>query len=288
MPPHLPQITEQLLYDEGKNEIRNHHINQDGWGLGWYEKLKDGGLSPRRIRSSNGATSFTFNSSSVTIDPGLERVIQQGENISSRIMFAHIRASTDGAVSKENSHPFAFGRLFWMHNGGVHDKVALVDNLTDLDCFELKKLVTGNTDTEYAGALYSSFLESDVCRQADFTMAELRSAMERTVKVLSNGGQGSSLNFAVSDGVRVVAARYRSLLIDEPPSLYYSFDGSSLWVSSEPLDKEECTDECGDAQDREWVLLAKDQMVMFDTSTNDFSMACLTKACGEELEFRSK
>ena len=36
-------------------------------------------------------------------------------------MFAHIRASTGGAVQQTNCHPFRYGRWLWMHNGMIRD-----------------------------------------------------------------------------------------------------------------------------------------------------------------------
>ena len=287
LPPYLPNISEQLLYDVDKNFERNHKVNQDGWGFGWYEteageEAGEKNMQPRRYRSSNGATSNPLN----TTDPELVAQIFQ-QSIFSRVLFAHIRASTDGVPSENNSHPFVFGRLLFMHNGGIHNKVALVDDLSN--CSGLHQLVTGDTDTEWGGALFASFLhvqkkdneEINVCHyQTDFSMAELRNAMKKTVARLSSDQSGgSSLNLAVSNGVYVIAIRYRTLINEEPPSLYYSFVNSSLWVASEPLDQE-------GGHEREWVLMAKDQMVTFDTSTNELSLECLTKACEDELEYR--
>ena len=109
-------------------------------------------------------------------------------------------------------------------------------------------------------------------------------------------GIDSSLNFAVGDGQHVVATRYRTSADEEPPSLYYALDmageeggdeeqkptnrGPNLWVASEPLD--------GSTSDgpRTWHLLAKDQMISFDSDTGVAAFHCLSKACEAELEYR--
>jgi glutamine amidotransferase len=278
--------------------MRNHEINQDGWGFGWYSHKESGEVVLHRHRSSNGATDQYQH-----MDPELEQLVYKHPPISSRVIFSHLRASTDGgdgAPSAKDSHPFIFGRLLWMHNGGVHDKVALMEECGGPN---LRQLVSGNTDTEYAGALFASYLrppdkskdnvtDHDVCHPRNgYTLDELTRAMKHTVARLrenddktgdGSSGGGSSLNLAVTDGIHVIAIRYRTRMDEEPPSLYYSFNVSSpsLWIASEPLEKE--TEE----NNQQWMLMAKDSMITFSTLTGESSQVCLTQACEEELFHR--
>ena len=152
-------------------------------------------------------------------------------------------------------------------------------------------LVVGSTDTEVAGATFADHLTSDICHEdvSQFTMEDLQSAMKRTVEAIQGidetcGSSGSSLNFAVTDGIRVIAVRHRTCLNEEPPSLYYAItvsDGvvESLWVASEPLDKEESK--------RIWTLLPKDSMLSYHSIEGTYTIDCLTEACERELQRRA-
>eukprot|EP00961_Rhodomonas_salina_P008055 109266-Rhodomonas_salina.2 len=56
-----------------------------------------------------------------TPDPELEGLLKT-KNVSSKVIFGHIRAATDGDLNQVNAHPFQFHKLLWMHNGGVANK----------------------------------------------------------------------------------------------------------------------------------------------------------------------
>lgn len=131
--------------------------------------------------------------------------------------------------------------------------------------------------TSTAGALFTSFLTGDICSREEFELHELEEAMVKTVQQVQGDNEcgpgikgGSSLNFAVTDGVHVVVTRYRTCPDEEPPSLYYALDNDSLWASSEPLDDvradgRSMSREVGEMARRQWKLVAKDQMLSYDT-----------------------
>ena len=331
-PQHLPDVDAQLAFDPAKNLVRNHEVNQDGWGIGWYEyhnPLSHGASAGRprelhRRRSGSGATEAGHGSGGSTHHPRPDLALAQllaSRAASSKVIFSHIRAATDTRVrSSENAHPFSFNRLLWMHNGSVRHQTALQDEViaslarnggcpatgssgggggaAEKGAAAAAKLVHGTTDSEYAGALFASFLDPSkgaVCDRERFGLEELAAAMQRTVqriqrddRCVDNDGDGapdgSSLNFAVSDGRHVVAVRYRTCRHEEPPSLYYALDEAAgkFWCASEPLDKTE-SNKAG----RRWVLMAKDQMVTFDTTTGAFNTKCLSEACEAEVLRRS-
>jgi hypothetical protein len=77
--------------------------NGDGFGIGWYDDSETPGL----YRSMRPAWS----------DRNLREL---AAHVSSRLFFAHVRASTGSAVQGTNCHPFRYGRWLFMHNGVVH------------------------------------------------------------------------------------------------------------------------------------------------------------------------
>ena len=131
----------------------------------------------------------------------------------------------------------------WMHNGGIagwkHVKRLLGDAVGD----RWYNGVQGNTDSEWAFALFLDCLEKDgqdpddeACAQNGLGHAVLRSAMRKTIERI-NGfvaaipaakreEEGidtiSLLNFAVADGHSVVCSRYVSSKTEAAASLYFS------------------------------------------------------------------
>ena len=294
--PHLPGVEAALLFDAEKNLVRNHAVNADGWGIGWYEKENDGSVVARRMRSGSSAglgvqvstsQQCDDHSKPVKPEPMLAQALSKYE-IRSNIIFSHVRASTDAESSSTNSHPFRFGKsLLWMHNGGIANKSRLVDRCSEKGS---DFAVAGDTDTEYAGALFAQNLllpasEDNVCSGA--FSDDLEGAIIKTLSQIQADddcalkSSGSSLNFAASNGKTVVATRYRTCIDEEPPSLYYSVDSNhgSLWCASEPLDFSENAK-------RKWHMLAKDQMITFDAESGEHHLRCLSDACQAELTHR--
>lgn len=136
----------------------------------------------------------------------------------------------------------------WMHNGGIGGwkdgvKRLLVSDVAD----KWFNMVKGNTDSEWAFALFLDTLESlgvdvDELEKQDGHVgvgpAILRNAMTKTIeringyiRTLKAKGvkvESSLLNFAVTDGKSVVCTRYVGSRTDEAASLFFS-SGSS-WV----------------------------------------------------------
>lgn len=169
----------------------------------------------------------------------------------SRLIFAHVRATTEGSLSEDNCHPFCHGSLMWMHNGGLggwrHIKRRLGERLAD----KWYLGVVGGTDSEWAFALFLDTLERmghDPSSQPEngFGPTVLRKAMLKTIAQINelidnipesvihaeNVDTRSLLNFAVTDGHSVICTRYVSSSSDEAASLYYS--SGTLWQTRAP------------------------------------------------------
>ena len=82
--------------------------NGDGFGIGWY---------------GVGETPGVFH----CIEPAWNnRNLQElARHIVSPLVFAHIRASTGGAIQQTNCHPFRHGAWLWMHNGLINEFAAV-------------------------------------------------------------------------------------------------------------------------------------------------------------------
>jgi predicted glutamine amidotransferase len=179
--------------------------NGDGFGIGWYGE----GPAPGVYRSVHPAWS----------DRNLREL---AHHISSRLFFAHIRSSTGTAVQETNAHPFRHGRWLFMHNGLVREFPRLKrDMLIAIDP-SLIPSIEGSTDSEVLFHLAMTFgLEEDAV-----------AALERMAGFVEDLGERHGvehplqMSVAVTDGQRVVAARYSSER--QSRSLFFSTDARAL------------------------------------------------------------
>jgi glutamine amidotransferase len=118
----------------------------------------------------------------------------------------------------------------FMHNGFISEFPKIKRKLQSLIRDEIFHHVQGNTDSEWAFALFLNHLKDPL--QTTFHYSELRDALLNTIAVINNlsstaGVENHSLlNFAVSDGENVVCTRYCNDIHHHPASLFYSFGTS--------------------------------------------------------------
>jgi len=205
----------------------NRSLAGDGFGIGYYTDPKLG-PEPCIFTSTTPAWNCV----------NLQRIASK---TASHLIFAHVRATTEGSLSDDNCHPFCHGSLMWMHNGGLggwkHIKRRLGERLAD----KWYLGVHGGTDSEWAFALFLDTLERMGYNPSSpppngFGPNVLRQAMLKTIKQINdfiadipprvvqeeNVDTRSLLNFAIADGHSVVWTRYVSSRTDEAASLYYS------------------------------------------------------------------
>jgi glutamine amidotransferase len=179
--------------------------NGDGFGVGWYGD----GAEPAVYRSVHPAWN----------DRNLRELAR---SISSRLFFAHIRASTGTAVQETNTHPFRYRNWLFMHNGLVREFPRLKRELLLAVDPELIPAIEGSTDSELLFHLSLTFgLQDDPV-----------SALERTVGFVEELGERHGvehplqMSVAVSDGRRIIAARYSSER--QSRSLFFSTRADTL------------------------------------------------------------
>ena len=202
-----PIPLEELLVKRDRSLIdQSQHARQgatttngDGFGVGWYGD----GETPWLYRSTHPAWN----------DRNLREL---AAGISSRLFFAHIRASTGTAIQETNTHPFRHGRWLWMHNGLIRGFPQLRRELLLALDDSLFESIEGTTDSEAMFHLALTFgLESDPV-----------AAVERTVGFVEETGRRQGIEHpvqmtvATTDGRTVWAFRYSSE--GDSRSLYFS------------------------------------------------------------------
>ncbi|KAI1486371.1 amidophosphoribosyltransferase-like protein [Biscogniauxia mediterranea] len=220
-------ILKQSFDSRLRLDTRRGQNNADGFGIGFYTDAKLG-AAPCLFTSTIPAWNCT----------NLQRIASK---TASKLVFAHVRATTEGSLSEDNCHPFCHGSLMWMHNGGLggwkHIKRKLGERLHDKWYLN----VQGSTDSEWAFALFLDRLErlgADPSSQPKkgFSPAMLRRALLQTIEVINELTMSipesivqsedvdtrSLLNFAVTDGHSIICTRYVSSKTDEAASLYFS------------------------------------------------------------------
>lgn len=218
-------LTQSQHAEEAKLEV-----NGDGFGIGWY---RAGDTRPGTFRDVMPAWS----------DGNLTSLCRM---VSAPLFIAHIRASTTGVTSRENCHPFTFGRWTFCHNGQVPhiDRIRrkLEAQLSD----ELYLARRGTTDSEL---IFLTLLQNGLDQDVDGAWAKtmqmlLPATSDKPVRVTSVFSNGESL-FA-----------YRTASDGKCPTLYVSGECGGQTLASEPL--------CGDV--KKWRAVPTDRVFQLNAS----------------------
>ncbi|KAK4250225.1 nucleophile aminohydrolase [Corynascus novoguineensis] len=230
-------ILKQSFDSRLRLDTRRGQNNADGFGIGFYTDPKLG-AAPCLFTSTTPAWNCV----------NLQRLASK---TASRLIFAHVRATTEGSLSEDNCHPFCHGSLMWMHNGGLGGWKQIKRRLGERLADKWYLNVVGGTDSEWAFALFLDTLERmghDPSSQPEngFGPTVLRKAMLKTIAQINelidnipesvvhaeNVDTRSLLNFCVSDGHSIICTRYIGSSSDEAASLYYS--SGTLWETRAP------------------------------------------------------
>jgi glutamine amidotransferase len=163
--------------------------NGDGFGIGWYGT----GEQPGLFRSVHPAWN----------DRNLREL---AVHVSSRLFFAHIRASTGTAVQETNCHPFRYGSWLFMHNGLVREFPRVKRDLLLEAEPSLIPAIEGSTDSELLFYLALTF----------GLQQEPIGALERMAGLVEAVGEKHGIEYPS----RIVVARYSSER--KSRSLFYS------------------------------------------------------------------
>jgi predicted glutamine amidotransferase len=189
--------------------------NGDGFGLGWYGEHPEPGL----YRETRPAWSD-------------ENLRYLSRHLRSHMFFAHVRAATGTAVTRQNCHPFACGRWMFMHNGFVGSWNRLRRRVEGMIPDPLYPSRIGTTDSE---AVFLAMMGAGLdLEPIEATRRVLRSLCE----LVNEDGRHERMRFtaALANGRDLFAFRFAEN--DEANTLYFREEGERLIVVSEPFDKE--------------------------------------------------
>ena len=152
--------------------------------------------------------------------------------VKSKVFIAHIRASTFGATSRENCHPFAYDNWSFAHNGGIGEFSLIrrkIENLLGDQYYSARR---GYTDSElFFLLLLTNGLEDNV------VLALEKSIFQISELVKQNNALSSPIRLTCvfSDGQKIYGFRHAS--DNKSPSLYISnqLDNGGQALASEPL-----------------------------------------------------
>ena len=208
-----PVLLEDLLY-RPKHSLIDQSLhsrlgaettNGDGFGLGWYGL----GDEPALFHSVEPAWN----------DRNLRELSRQ---ITSGLVFAHVRASSGGAIQQTNCHPFRHENWLWMHNGLVNGFEVLKRDLVLHIDPDLYPNIEGSTDSEVFFYLALTLGLRD----------DPPAAVARAVGLIEDVGRRHAvarpmqMSVATSDGTTIWAFRYSS--DGQARSLFYSTDEPTL------------------------------------------------------------
>lgn len=189
--------------------------NGDGFGLGWYGDHPEPGL----YRETRPAWS----------DENLRYLCR---HLHSHLFFAHVRAATCTAVTRQNCHPFACGRWLFMHNGFVGSWNRLRRKVEAMIPDALYPSRLGTTDSE---AVFLAIVGAGIDQDP---IGATRKVLGSLCQLVNQDGLREHLRFtsALSNGHDLYAFRFAAN--DRANSLYYREDGDQVIAVSEPYDRE--------------------------------------------------
>lgn len=209
-----PILLEDLLFTPQQNLIDQSlssrsaetPTNGDGFGVGWYGARERPGLF-RGVRPAWN----DFN------------LRDLAANIESRLILAHVRATSLATVQETNCHPFRYGRWLFVHNGEIYEIEKFRRDLLLSVGEQYFNNILGTTDSEL---MFHLALTLGLEHDPPGALARMAGLIERVGR--AHGVEESLwMTLGVSDGQTLYGVRYAS--DGQAPTLYYSPDVEQLY-----------------------------------------------------------
>lgn len=184
-------------------------VNGDGFGIAWYDRGETPGVYKDVLPA--------------WADGNLTSLCRM---VRSHLFVAHVRASTVGETSRQNCHPFSFGRWSFCHNGQVPHFAGVRRRLETALPDDLYAARRGSTDSEM---IFLTLLANGLDADPD-------AAMAATLDLIGTGPEPVKITCVFSDGETLYGFRHASR--GTAPTLYMSglLDNGGKAFASEPLD----------------------------------------------------
>ncbi len=221
-----------LMHQSLRAEEAKVATNGDGFGVGWYGEREEPGV----YRDATPAWAD-------------DNLLALSQTLRSGLFFAHVRAATAGASSRQNCHPFRHGRYLFMHNGQIGGYGLLRRTLESALPDSLYAARKGATDSELLFLLAMARVEAGMpLDEAMLTVLDETAALMREREI------DAPLRFAavLADGEQLMA--FRMSTDRKPPTLYLRRCCSGTIIASEPLG-DELDNPAGHDEDCRWQLL---------------------------------
>lgn len=213
----LIRAENSLLAQSRKDSLGNSH--PDGWGLATHD-----GEAPRVVRQAEAAgesDAFRWESAQVH----------------SRNVLAHVRRATIGDLRTENTHPFAYGRWVFAHNGTLAAFPMLREHMLAETTDGQRRAILGHTDSEHI----FHFLLARIETQPEKTPVEaVRGAVTELIDWAEREAPGIEigLNVLMTDGRESLGVRYGRTLWYALRDRVHPCEvcGGALHVEGEPPD----------------------------------------------------
>lgn len=221
--------------------------NPHGWGIGYYEN----DIAKIQKQPIPAIQSKKFQEIS--------------ENLNSEVFVSHVRYSTQGEKTLENTHPFKYNNWIFAHNGNIDIRAELLEELNS----KFKNIIRGETDSE----VFFYWLLQNIEEQNDI----FKGVKKSISFIQSNRGNGtSSLNFILINREKLIALRKAFLRIDNYSLLYlnripneiesikYQSEETKQLLISKNLSGEKAFLVCSEPLTKEenWKALSNNQLII--------------------------
>ena len=205
--------TDNCLLNQSISDISNRP-NSDGWGFAYRADQKF-------ILEKSPQPAFQDS-----------KYKNKAAQISTDLLFAHVRRKSQGAISLQNTHPFIYKEWVFMHNGNIPNFEFYKEKLrlkflqtTDIDPL-------GTTDSEFLFRYFIHWFEkSDLC-DVHCVLKLISSIIFELIEITRDNLDGElALNFMLTNGEFLIGFRRNR-------SLYYSILEDGLLITSEEIDKD--------------------------------------------------
>ena len=222
--------------------------NPHGWGIGYYEK--DIAVIQKQPVPALQSKEFQ----------------DIARNVKSKMFVSHVRYSTHGGKTLENTHPFKYNNWIFAHNGNIDIKDLIKEQLLH----KYIKCIKGETDSEiFFFWLIQNIDEYDI-------IEGIKKAIEFIEK--NNGDNTSSLNFLLTNGKKYYALRkaftnigFYSLfyLMREPQKKNissYKSKETGLLIKSKKLFDEKAIIVCSEklTEEENWITIHNKSLMIID------------------------